>query len=179
MRDLQYYAKECINDMKALGIAVPYIKEFKVNTRAKSRYGQCQKIDGTYSIDINVDLLDEECPLGALKETLYHEIIHTLPKCFNHGYEFKRYAGIVNKAYGVNVTRCSTQEEKYGVTYAKKVEAKSIANKISRRYQLYCPNCETIVAERIGQRAPKWYAHANRYSCKHCRCSSLEKIIAF
>lgn len=176
MRDLQKYANECINDMKVLGIKVPYIKEFKVNKRAKSRYGQCQRINGGYSINICVDLLDEECPLGALKETLYHEIIHTLPRCFNHGEEFKRYAGMVNKAYGVNVSRCSTKEEKYGIVYAKKLEEKAVANAVVRRYQLYCPSCNEIVADRIGQRSPKWFAHANRYSCRHCGCHTLEKI---
>ena len=89
MRDLQKYAKECIIDMNKLGIVVPYIKEFKINTRAKQRFGQCRKEPDGFSININVNLLNEEVPLSSLKETLYHEIIHTLPNCFNHGYNFK------------------------------------------------------------------------------------------
>lgn len=179
MKDLQKYAKECINDMKALGIEVPKIQSFTVNTRAKSRFGQCQRLSGLFYININSDLLTDECPVEALKETLYHEIIHTLPKCFNHGAEFKRYAKMVNNAYGVNVSRCSTNEEKYGVEYAKKIEARAIANRIEKRYQLYCPNCCKIVADKRGQRAPKWYAHSERFSCGHCKCKTLEKIMAF
>ena len=168
MRDLQMYAKECVSDLNAIGIEVPYIKEFKVNTRAKSRFGQCRKIaKNVYEIEICNDLLADDCPIEALRETLFHELIHTLPNCMNHKTEFKRYANIVNNAYGVNITRCSTSEEKYGVEYAKKLE-ENRPTKLLTRYQLRCVNCGRIVAEREGYRAPKWYAHPNRFSCGHC-----------
>ena len=115
MRDLQRVAMECVNDMRYLGIDVPHGITFIVNKRAKSRFGQCSYNGFTklYTIDINVDLLDERCPMLSLKETLYHEIIHTLPNCMNHGSEFKHYAYLVNTEYGTNVTRCSSSNEKY------------------------------------------------------------------
>lgn len=44
MKDLQMIANECIRDLNAIGI-YPHCKakDFSVNTRAKSRWGQCKK----------------------------------------------------------------------------------------------------------------------------------------
>lgn len=177
MRDLQRYANECLNDMKALGIEVPHIESFTVNTRAKSRFGQCCRRDGKWKININSDLLDEECPVMSLRETIFHEIIHTLPKCFNHGDEFKKYADIVNKAYKTNITRCSTTKEKYGNIYGAKVAAANAVKKEKHTmcYQVYCPNCDKVVAQGDFQRAPKWYAHVERFHCRKCK-GNLERL---
>lgn len=177
MRDLQRYANECVNDMKAIGIDVPVIKEFKVNTRAKSRYGQCayNSRTKTYVIEICSDLLDEECNVMALRETIFHEIIHTLPNCMNHGSEFKKYAEKVNNFYKTNITRCSTPEEKYGYTYAKKVAENNKKSKSYNEYQLYCPNCDRIRASKMSMRAPKWYAHPERFTCSTCK-GNLERV---
>ena len=168
MRDLQRVAMECVNDMRYLGIDVPHGITFIVNKRAKSRFGQCSYNGFTklYTIDINVDLLDERCPMLSLKETLYHEIIHTLPNCMNHGSEFKHYAYLVNTEYGTNVTRCSSSNEKYGIEYAK--ELKKRDEKKKKKYGVYCENCGKVRASGMYQRMPKWYAHTENFSCSVC-----------
>lgn len=177
MRDLQRYANECIKDMEAIGIKVPAIKNFTVNKRAKHRYGQCRYDikSKTYSININSDLLDEECNVMALRETIFHEIIHTLPKCMNHGSEFKKYAEKVNKAYKVNITRCSTMEEKYGEIYAKKLKERNMAAEHTSLYELYCNHCKKIRASGAYKRIPKWYKNPERYHCSVCG-GSLERV---
>ena len=175
---LQKYANECLTEMKAVGINVPNKIKFIVNTRAKSRFGQCSydRIAKAYTIDINVDLLNEKCPLISLKETLFHEIIHTLPNCMNHGSEFKRYASIVNRKYGTNVTRCSTTKEKYGIEYAKEIAERDEKKKKPKvKYELFCENCGKVRASGMYQRMPKWYAHAERYHCSVCG-GHLERI---
>ena len=173
MRDLQYYAMECINDMINIGIDVPEIQSFTVNTRAKKRFGQCKRIDGEFYININVNLLNEECPLLSLKETLYHEIIHTLPKCFNHGQWFHYYAEMVNNAYGTHVDTTNTFKEKYGEEFYAKVASTTTLNRPYREYAVYCPNCDRIVASGKYRRSPKWFAHAERFKCKRCGCGVM------
>ena len=37
-----------------------------------------------------------------IKNTIIHELIHCLPKCTNHGKEFKKYAKIINEKLGYN-----------------------------------------------------------------------------
>lgn len=181
MRDLQRYANECVNDMRALGIDVPVIEKFTVNTRAKSRFGQCSynSRTKTYKIDICSDLLDDECNVMALRETIFHELIHTLPNCMNHGSEFKRYADMINKAYLTNITRCSTSEEKYGYTYAKKVAErnKKPDRQIKPRvqYELWCDHCGKIRASGLYKNMPKWYRHSENYHCGVCG-GNLERV---
>ena len=50
MRNLEVYGRQCIEDLNAIGIYPNDILEFKVNTRAKKRWGQACKKSGVYSI---------------------------------------------------------------------------------------------------------------------------------
>lgn len=173
MRDLQYYSMECINDMINIGIDVPEIKSFTINTRAKKRFGQCKKIDDEFYININVNLLDEDCPLLSLKETIYHEIIHTLPKCFNHGQWFHYYANMINKKYGTNISTTSSFKEKYGKEFYAKVANTTTLNRPYKSYAVWCQNCNRIVASGKYQRMPKWFARPNKYKCTRCGCKNI------
>lgn len=176
MWDLQRYANECINDMKELGFE-PRITadKFTVNTRAKKRYGQCKRINGEFFININSDLLRDECPILSLRETIFHELIHTLPKCWNHGDEFTRIAEIVNRRYHTNVTRCSTYDEKYGYVLAEKIREENKSKKQKVKYELFCEHCGKVRASGMYQRMPKWYAHTERFSCSVCG-GHLERV---
>lgn len=65
MRNMMwYYTKE----LKNIGIEYGNIVEFKVNTRAASRWGRCKSVPGGYAIDINVALLNERNDLEGLVE---------------------------------------------------------------------------------------------------------------
>ena len=75
MRNLEVYGRQCIENLNAIGIYPNEVSEFKINTRAKKRWGQARKINGVYSININVLLLQDDCPERALLETLYHELL--------------------------------------------------------------------------------------------------------
>ena len=39
MRNLEVYGRQCIEDLNAIGIYPNNVSEFKVNTRAKKRWG--------------------------------------------------------------------------------------------------------------------------------------------
>lgn len=173
MRNLEAYGKQCIEDLNAIGIYPNDISEFIVNTRAKKRWGQACKKSGVYSININVLLLQDDCPERALLETLYHELLHCVDGCMNHGEKWQELAELVNDCYMVNITRASSDEEKLGVEYASEVrEVKQQSLKI---FAVQCVDCGTKTT-RQGMRSPKWYARPEWYKCSKCG-GELKKVV--
>lgn len=112
MKDLNAYANICLNELHRLGIYPNHISAFSINTRAKHRWGQCKRVNGIYSISISASLLEDDAPEKALKDTLFHELLHAVDGCFNHGEKWQKLAEKVNKAYGYDIKRCTSQEEK-------------------------------------------------------------------
>lgn len=111
MKNLNAIANDCITELKNIGIEPPHIT-FEVNTRAATRWGQCKKTNGRYSISIASVLVDDKAPLNGLKSTIMHEVLHTMPNCMNHGNTWQDYADRVNKAYGYKVTRTDSYKDK-------------------------------------------------------------------
>lgn len=159
MRNLDEYAIMCKKELDNIGIQYGNIIEFKVNTRAKHRWGQCKKIQGGYSININVVLLDERNSEKGLKETIIHEILHTCSDCKHHDINWKRYADMVNKAYGYHVKRVSSAQEK-GILY----DTRDIKHK-KANYVIKCERCGKKV---VRQRASNLIKHPEQYCCGFC-----------
>lgn len=112
MRDLQQIAQICFRELEALGIVCGSVQAFRVNTRAKRRWGLCKILPGGYQIEIAAVLLREDIPLASLKDTIIHELLHTCPGCANHGAQWKALADKVNRAYGYNIRRLASPAEK-------------------------------------------------------------------
>lgn len=170
MRDLENYGRQCITNLNAIGIYPNDIDSFIVNTRAKRRWGQAQKRNGVYSINVNIILLNENTPENSLYETLYHELLHCVDGCMNHGDKWQNLADLVSDCYNVNITRCSSNEKKLG----KEMAAEYVQQK--KEYAVKCTGCG-IICRRMGYRNPKWYAHTEEYSCKRCGCDKLIRVI--
>ena len=137
------------------------IVDVKMNTRAKSRWGNCKREFGVYKIDINADLLDERNNYQALVETLAHEILHTIEGCWNHGPKWKAAADRVNAMYGTHIQRSSTQEEK-GVAYR---TLPTLRNETAK-YKLVCKKCGH---EYLYKRCTKAIQHPENYRCACCK----------
>lgn len=104
---------KCIKDIEALGFVpsgeiAPHVRI----TNNKSRMGTCRRsqrlefhefgydVAFVFTISCTAVLADNE---DALYDTIYHEVIHTLPNCNGHGAEFKRVMRAVNAAYGTRI----------------------------------------------------------------------------
>lgn len=138
VRDLLKESENCLKELDKLNIPYGKIKNFTVNTRAKKRWGQCTKTeDGVFIIEISIRLLDESTPLISLKETLYHEILHTCNGCMNHGSLWKMYAEIVNDAYGCSIKRTSSVAEKHiqDAVSGRKIYTKKAVNELISSYK--------------------------------------------
>lgn len=169
MQDLNALARECMDELDA--IHIPYSKNvfFIVNTRAKSRWGLCSHLpDGTYRIQISSRLLENGIAPDGAKNTIIHELLHTCPGGHGHKGEWKRYAQIVNNAYGYNIQRTSSSEEK-GVAENTDVDAKYIlacsdcgrkwrfnrlTNSLKNYTTWFCPDCCGVV-KLVKGRIPK------------------------
>lgn len=172
MRNLYEIGRQCIENLNIIGIYPNEISEFKINTRAKSRFGQARynSLLDEYTIEINATLLRYDCNEKALLETMYHELLHCVDGCMNHGKKWQDLADLVNDCYCMNITRVSTLDEKYGKEYAKVVREEQAQAK--KTFKCYCRDCGQVY-KRIGYRAPKWYTHMDNYFCTSCRKNGL------
>lgn len=167
MRDLMSYAKECMSELDNIGIEYGNIVEFKVNTTAAKRWGQCRAVPGGYSININIALLDERNDVEGLKNTIIHELLHSCKGGGGHREEWKRLAEKVNRAYGYNIKRCSSADEK-GVTEIAIPTRKTS----STSYYIKCDKCGKIYTR---TKRTKVVQHPEFYRCGICN-GTLSRI---
>ena len=158
----------CIRDLEIIGIQPGNITKFIVNTRAKSRWGQCRKLPNrTFEININSDLLRDDIPIDGLKSTLYHEILHTCDGCMNHGEKWTALAAKVTRYYGVKVTRTDSAFDK-GFTEEQANEYKE--RKV--KYRFVCAGC----GQKINKiRSCDFVKHPERYQCGICH-NKFERV---
>lgn len=170
MKDINAIYNECMNELKAIGIYAP-IATVSINTRAKSRWGQTKRRDGKYSINLASVLLEDKTPIHACKSTMFHEILHTLPNCMNHGSAWQSYADKVNKAYGYNISRTSASDEgdKEGVTLERKAPI--------YHYTLTCNDCNREWKyQRDCGYTKAFRANKNALTCPICKTSNFSMI---
>ncbi|MBQ6520561.1 MAG: SprT-like domain-containing protein [Anaerolineaceae bacterium] len=77
---------ECEAMCKKAGLQIGQVKEIYINKRLNSAWGRCvTKIKEGYScIEINRKLLSEHVPESSLRNTILHELCHTVPNGSGH-----------------------------------------------------------------------------------------------
>lgn len=168
MYDLVAVANECMKELDNLNIKYGIVDEFSINTRAKYRWGQCCRVEGTtnhFTINIAKCLLDERNDVSVLKDTLIHELLHTVKGCLNHKAEWKRLADKVNVAYGYQIQRCTSVQNK---GFDKSVYDEIVADRKShkRAYESYKYIIECKDCGRQYHYKRKTYAVANPDKCR-------------
>lgn len=114
-----------MTNIKNLGFkpAANVSSQIKISKRLTSAWAYCRQNNKTFNI-----VLAKSTQYGlrnAIKGIIYHEVIHTLPNCFNHGKEFKRIAEVVKKTYNIDPINSATYEAMYGkkrASYFKKLD---------------------------------------------------------
>lgn len=160
MKDLRKLYIEVLEDVMNSGIEVGNITDVTVSYRAKRRFGQCcyRRADGTYTINISSFILADGTETQAVKNTIAHEIIHTVKGCMNHGPEWKKQAAILMKYHTeYKITRTSSIEE-YGIEAAQKTEDEY-------RYLYKCTSCGRLVGR---NRESNFTRNVSRYRCGAC-----------
>lgn len=166
MKDLMMLAYECMEKLDAIGIEYAETISWQVNTRAKKRWGQCKKNpNGTYIISISSRLLADDVADDGAINTIIHELLHSVKGCMNHKAEWKYQAEKVNRAYGINIKRCSSADEK-GVE-----PLESVPKEI--KYQFRCKDCGKVYTR---TRASRFTKNWQNYRCGHCGGKFIREI---
>jgi len=104
LKDLRQMAEDCRAQLLALGLKPGPVATVTINRRAKTLFGRCRKdAAGGFHIEI-MAYLNSRRPLEEIRQTMMHELLHTLPGCGNHGAGFQEAARRVNGAYGFHIS---------------------------------------------------------------------------
>ena len=155
MRNLDYEIAIVKGQLDSMGIAYDNNAPITANTRAYRRWGQTKRIGNKFAINVNADLLREENDENGLRGTIAHELIHTVPGCFNHGDKWSKLAEYVKEKTGWCTDRVSTAEEMGVVIHTKPTHKTG--------YVVKCKECGKIVGRyfRAGNvvKYPSLYIH--------------------
>jgi len=164
MKDYKQLVEICLQEVKAAGITPGPIKEFKVNTRAQTRWGQCAKDrDGLFVIQIAASLLvDDRISETACKETIIHEILHTCEGCFKHTGRWRLYAQHMNNEYGYHIKRTTSVTEK-GLPENSTTNGKTKVK--TAKYVYRCKTCGQMIRK---TRACNFTRAYHQYGCAIC-----------
>lgn len=178
MKDLKRLAIQCEEELEAIGIRCGTVRSWSVNTRAKSRWGQCRQISPrVFDIDISERLLRDDVDEIAVKTTIIHELLHTVEGCLGHRGKWKDLAKSVGKEYPqYHIKRTSSCEEKgilqeeapEGNTTGEDTIRKNMIQKntmLQARYRITCMVCG---ARAYRQRAGRLVQRPEDFRCGRC-----------
>ena len=158
MKNLYSMFNEAMEIVESCGIETGEIVGVSVNYRAKSRFGQCRRKNGVYTINISNEILVDETPYNAVMEVIIHEILHTCYNCMNHKAPWKEMANRVMYYYPeYSITR-TTSYEKFGFKQEE-------INPKKENYVFVCEKCGQVIRR---QRMSKFVQHYHDYTCGIC-----------
>lgn len=158
MKDLEKMAAECTKDLLSIGIHPRTVAKWTVNTRAKNRWGSCKMLSpGIFEISISWRLLQDDVDEMATKNTIVHELLHTVNDCYNHKGKWKQLAEKVNNRLPqYKISRVTSCEEK-GIQEEDKP--------LKVNYILECNRCGYQIQR---ERCSRIIQHPEYYRCGYC-----------
>lgn len=158
LKELQVLVQKCMDDLDKIRIPYRTVRSWKVNSRAKSRWGQCVcREQGIFDISIAAVLLEDSVPDQAALNTIAHELLHTIPGCDGHKGKWKAYAEQINASLPqYQIQRCTSAEDK-GIDLPK--------TELVVRYILQCSGCG---AQMKRQKMCPVVKAPYRYRCSSC-----------
>ena len=160
MKDLMTLVAECESELKSLGYKPCENITWSVNARAKKRWGQCKYTSATTcAISISERLLQDDAPDQAVKDTIMHELIHTVrgrngkPASKHTGlwYEIAQEVNIRLPQYRIKRTTSSAEKGIEPIVREKRIE-----------YTIRCTHCGK---EYHRERMSKLVSQPERYRC--------------
>lgn len=136
--DINNLFEQVKHEARELDIPVPenIIEEVFINKRPKKRFGCCHYKDGKFLIEISEFIL--KCSEDIVRGVLAHELLHTCKNCRDHGSTWKKYAGMMNEAYGYSIKRVSSFRDmgidKQKETYEDRIKYIIKCNKCGKEY---------------------------------------------
>lgn len=127
-----------------------------LNSNNRKALGKCIERNGKFKIQLNPNILKfEEDGEKIIRETIAHELCHTLPGCMNHGRTFHAKAAKIMNLIGYHIdTKADIDSSQYFTKYLPQAD-----------YMLICDKCgNNIPIARISDPIK----NPMNYSCKRC-----------
>lgn len=165
MKGLHSILMEVIEDLRSIGINAQEPEELRINTRLSTSMGRCIRSTGKknqFLIELNPRLL-QQGDTQMLKDVMAHELIHTLPACFDHSVVFQTVAGLLNESglgYNVHVRYDPNLYQSGGIRIER-----------TPRYVLECLRCK----KRFYR--TRWCSSIEHPENYRCRCGGNMKRI--
>ena len=134
--------------------AAEKINRLIINDRVRSRFGKCTKDKDGYTIELSRRLLDGDDK--AVETVILHELLHTCPRCLNHGKRWKVYAERLNGKYGYKIT---------STTSYKALGLEDPGSRESVKYIVICTKCGMQIPRK---RRCRLVENVDRYYCGKC-----------
>lgn len=150
---LQGLFREAFQECEECGIDYGTITDVKINQRTTSWGRCCRQPDGTYRIELSKYLFDSDTETG-LKNTILHEICHTVRNGGGHKRGWLIAAQKLNDRFGYRIKRCDTSEDKNVAPIEKPV-----------RYILQCKSCGN---QYVRMKMSQPVKYPERYHCGKC-----------
>lgn len=158
MKDLKKLAAECERDLRSIGISPGCVDHWTVNTRAKRRWGLCRTSKpGHFDISISERLLQDDVDDQAAKDTIMHELLHTVKDCYGHTGLWKELAEQVNRVLPQYTVKRASSEAEKGVETTERAQ--------TVQYTVRCTKCGK---EYNRVKASKLILHPEKYRCGLC-----------
>ena len=158
--ELKNYTGEVRHMFEQVGLSdrLPTDLTIKLNNRLKVAIGKCKRRGNKYTVEFSTTHFKGYVEKGMHKEilnTLAHEFCHALPNGMNHGYQWKSYAGIVDRKYKLGIQRLAETDP----------VIKEMNQKIKEsRTELTCMSCgnKFYITSKHG-----YFKNPSNY---HCNC---------
>lgn len=154
MNELNGIFSECKDQLANIGYNEVLNNQYQLlfNSKLKHTLGNCRRVSAeNYIITIN-SIYSDLNPEGA-KETVMHELIHSINGCMDHKEKWKAIACKVNWKYGYQIQRITDAGNEY---------REQVYNKT---YILKCSGCgQEIYREKFT----KTIQHPELYKCGCC-----------
>ena len=173
---------ECLSELNNIGIDILDEKQYgkiniSISKRNNKRYGCCKQETpdpkskvivrvgrrktirfekfNKHHIEISPWVMNLE--EKTIKNTIMHELIHCIPFCNNHGTEFKKYASLINKNYGYDISRVGNKKKDFEKSNIEFNEENNY------NYKIVCKDCNL---EFYRQRLCRNFSR--KYRCAKC-----------
>lgn len=165
MKDLMKLAAEVMADFSAMKIRYRPVRNWIVGTDKKTRWGYCETVgQNLFDIHIAERLLWDDVDDQDTKNTLAHELLHTVEGCMNHKWYWQKLAAIIHTRMPQYVIERTLDPEKIGIHVERKEPV--------YRYFFRCKGCGNEIKY---QKNSKFVQHYERYYCRLCG-DQFEKI---
>lgn len=127
--------------------------------------GLCTERNGKFKISLNPNILKfEQDGEKIIRETVAHELCHTLPGCMNHGKNFHAKASLIKRLMGYNIdTKADIDSTEYFMKYLPQ-----------SNYMVRCDNCGSEVPL---SRMSNMIKNPSSYTCAKCGGSISSYIL--